>query len=107
MQVQRRLAAQLRASAPGAKKGGAIVLRSSDIDSRWRDEGARLGMSGASSCGKEFRSLNRCGEREFRTDSDEGCEAMSFERSWLRMGCLNSAGRIHSRQRAALLGVGR
>jgi hypothetical protein len=31
--------------------------------------------------------------------------ALSFERSWLRMGGLIRAGRIHSRQRAALIGV--
>ena len=30
---------------------------------------------------------------------------MSFERSWLWMGGLVSAGRIHTRQRAALIGV--
>jgi hypothetical protein len=31
--------------------------------------------------------------------------ALSFERSWLWMGGLVSAGRIHSRQRTALIGV--
>jgi hypothetical protein len=43
VQVQRPLAIQLRASAPGAKQGRANVLRSSIIDSSWRDWGSWRG----------------------------------------------------------------
>jgi hypothetical protein len=103
--VERRLAAQLRASAPGAKQGRANVLRNSNIDSWWPVCGPWQGMGGASSCGREFRSLDWCGERESFSGPSEGCVALSFERTWLRMGGLVSAGRIQSRQRAALFGV--
>jgi hypothetical protein len=79
--------------------------RSSGIHSRWRDCGSWQGRGGASSCGRGFRSLDWCGWPESFSGSSAGCVAQSCKRAWLRMGCLNSAGRIHSRQRAALIGV--
>jgi hypothetical protein len=83
MQVQHRLAAQLRASAPGAKKCRANALPSSDIDSNWRDCGSWRGRGGASFCGRQFRGFDRCGERQSFIDSGEGRAAQSFKRPWL------------------------
>jgi hypothetical protein len=61
--------------------------------------------AGSSSSGREFRSVDWNGWRDSFKGSGEGRVAPWFERSWLRMGGLVSAGRILSRQRAALLGV--
>jgi hypothetical protein len=80
-------------------------LAESNIESRCRDCGSWRVRGGASSRGREFRGLDRCGWRESFSGSSAGCMAQSLERPWPRMGRLNRAGRIHSRQRAALLGV--